>query len=264
MAQSVPDGIAGAVRRVAAGRLDARRRRRSAAGARAFWLDSDRAGEHAVEVTLRPARLCVGDCDRGAERRGRHAPLRAAGPAAAHGCAARGPTCSPAGASRTGSSSDVGETAALLFDVDTALGVPAAPRRWSPRSTAHRTAPLRRRAPPCPGGDVMVTACSPVSVVGVVLRVVAGRSRSPWSRRRRRCGCSASGAGGAPRCSLPADRLGRRRVCSLSARPTGTGVPTASCSTCSPSRSRRRWPWPSTLDLLARPGSLATASAPAW
>ena len=56
MAQSVPDARLGAVRRLAARRLGRRRRAASTTTSGRFWLDSDRGGSHAVDVTVAPAR----------------------------------------------------------------------------------------------------------------------------------------------------------------------------------------------------------------
>ena len=58
-------------------------------------------------------------------------------------------------------------------------------------------------------------------------------------------------------------RVGSRRAPRARTSRTGTGATTASSSTRSRSGSPRPWPSPSTLDLLARPGSLASGSTPA-
>ena len=55
------DGGRRTVHRRAAGRLDRRRRRPSRNDDAGFWLDSDRFGDRAVQVRLRPADACGAD-----------------------------------------------------------------------------------------------------------------------------------------------------------------------------------------------------------
>ena len=78
-----------------------------------------------------------------------------------------------------------------------------------------------------------------------------------------RCDCLAFVAAGARRC-WPACSAGARPSSSRSGSMTGTGAPTGSSSTCSPSASRRRWPPPSCSTCWPARARWRSASAPVW
>ena len=144
-----------AVRRVAAGRVGARRRSRST---RTQALVLARLGPapatDAVEVTLLPPRrVRRRRRDRGAERRGRDAPLRADRAAAARAARARAPTCSPAAASRTRSTFDGDAHRVARSSTPTARS-PSSPAADAGRRRSSDTtglAPVRRRRTAVPG-----------------------------------------------------------------------------------------------------------------
>ena len=93
-----PVGDVGAVHRVAPGRMGRRAASQIDDERGRFWLDSDVAGDHAVEVTLAPARPSArsrGATEVPSDEVGmRRYERRRAAPARA--CAARAPTCSQA------------------------------------------------------------------------------------------------------------------------------------------------------------------------
>ena len=87
-----------------------------------FSLDSDQAGDRAVEATLQPATAAssTGPCPRPATR---WAPSAWSGPTSWRpACGRRASTCSPAAASPTGSTSPTTPAPGLIFDVEQALG----------------------------------------------------------------------------------------------------------------------------------------------
>ena len=166
-----------------------------------FWLDSDQAGSHAVEVTPAPAGRVRGRRrDGGAERRAGHAPVRAARAAAARAARRRGRTSSD-GACVTyrfefdgdvDASATVALDAALAFqpraelvdEVERRSGLVAVRRRRADRARRCGMTPDRRR---------LARSAS--------LAASSSASCSPSSSPACRCGCSACVAAGGRRCS---------------------------------------------------------------
>ena len=254
-AQSVPSARVGAVRRVAPGRLGARRRRRSTTSAARFWLDSD--------VGRRPR----GRGDAAAARPSARSTARPRCRATRSGCAATsGSSGLPPDLRSTRTYRVPGRLRHLRVRVRRRAdrlaprrrrqraGVPApsalvaevrrsrrprAVRRGAPRARADRDARSRCSLPRRVVLRVVVVLVVAIVATALSLRLLG--IRRGWGtalHRRRR-------SGGRPRC------------CWRPGSTTGTGAPTGSCCTRSRSAIPATMAVAVTLDLLARPGSLA-------
>ena len=222
-----------------------------------FWLDSDQAGGHAVEVTPAPA---------AARARSTGRPRC---PATSRACAGSSEPDAAAPrlrAVRTYLSDGECVTYRFEFDGDGQRVVDRGPRRRpvvpAPRRARRRgratvraalcAAPARRRARGrrvmrscwrrslgvvAPRGRRRIVLAVVITCVSLRLLGHAARVGHRPARRRR--------------------RLGRSRSSSRSVSTAGIGVPTASCCTSSPSASWRRWPPRSRWICSLGPGSLA-------
>ena len=234
------DGDRRAVHRRAARRLGVGGVQRAPAAKRRFWLDSDQAGDHAVDVTLRPPTTCavggateVPSDEVGMRRFERPEQLPPA-------LRARPARTSPTARCVTYRLRVRRRRSARRrsFALDAALA-------FQPRASSSPRSPTARGlilcgagAPPCPGGDGIDRASA-----GSAPACGAHRRRHrPGRRHHDRLAAAARhaarlGRGAARRRA----RLGHRRRWWRSASAAGTGAPTVSRCTWSPSASRRRW-----------------------
>ena len=267
MAQAVPTATAVPCVAALPGRLG--RSAASACGAATarFWLDSDR-GRRPRRRGDAAAAASACDVDGASEVPSDEtgiAAVRAARAAAARRCASIAHLPRPTvAASRTASTSTATSTH----------------RRWSPstpRSRSSHAAELVAEVDDQSG----LTLCGAGAAAVRRRRSDERRRRHDRRRRRRRrrrgrrlrrcspsssrcsrCGCSASAAAGARRCS-PASSAGASAVVvALGAERLGLGRPTGSSCTSSPSASRRRWPSRSASTCSPVPARWPSASAP--
>ena len=228
-------------------------------GETSFAFDSDIAGSHAIEVSLLPP----GECrdrrrHRGAERRGRRAAASSGSISSGPRSAGRAPTGTAGGCVTVRlRARHAGTAPPVLFDADIALGLPARARRSCARSTtapvSRCAVPRRRRAREVSGersaGGVRAAACSSGVVVLVVVAIVTTAALAAPPRHPARVGRRADRRrgrvddGGGRRARTRRLGLGRRRL--RARRRSAIGIPATMAVAV-------------TLDLLARPGSLAT------